>query len=73
MSRRLVVGGRIVMAAVVAGNVVGLVGNAAAAFCFQRTAYFHLAVSAAYAANNAAAKIDLKTLGRQQLQLALPI
>ena len=33
--RRWVVGGRVVMAAVVAGNVVGLGGNVAAAVCYQ--------------------------------------
>ena len=39
MSRRWVVGG-VVMAAVVAGNVVGLGGNVAAAVYFQRTAEY---------------------------------
>ena len=38
MSRRWVVGGRVVLAAVVAGNVVGLGGNVAAAVYFVRTA-----------------------------------
>ena len=44
--RRWVVGGRVVMAAVVAGNVVGLGGNVAAAVYFQRTAEYSSAASA---------------------------
>ena len=52
--RRWVVGGRVVMAAVVAGNVVGLGGNVAAAVYFQRTAEYASAASAAFAANNTA-------------------
>jgi len=52
ISRRWVVGGRVVLAAVVAGNVVGLGGNVAAAVYFERTAEFYSAASSAYAANN---------------------
>jgi hypothetical protein len=45
-------GRRIVMAAVVVGNSVGLVANAAAAVHVERAAEFTLAVSADLAANN---------------------
>ena len=40
MSRRLAVGGRVVMSAVVAGNVVGLGGNVATAMYYQRSAEY---------------------------------
>ena len=68
--RRWVVGGRVVMAAVVAGNVVGLGGNVAAAVYFQRTAEYSSAASAALAANNTADAINFSDLGNQQAQLA---
>jgi len=70
MSRRWVVGGRVVLAAVVAGNVVGLGGNVAAAVYFERTAVFFSAASAAYAANNTADAENFDNLGQQQGQLA---
>jgi hypothetical protein len=47
--RRWAVGGRIVMAAVVAGSVAGLAGNVAAAVYYERTAEFAFAASAAVA------------------------
>ena len=68
--RRWVVGGRVVMAAVVAGNVVGLGGNVAAAVYFQRTAESYSAASAALAANNTADANNFANLGSQQAQLA---
>jgi len=71
MSRRWVVGGRVVMAAVVAINVVGLGGNVAAAVNFERTAESFSAASAAYAANNTADADKLASLGNQKKQLAI--
>jgi len=70
ISRRWVVGGRVVLAAVVAGNVVGLGGNVAAAVYFERTAEFYSAASAAYAANNTADGDNFRNLGVQQEQHA---
>ena len=69
--RRWVVGGRVVMAAVVAGNVVGLGGNVAAAVYFQRTAESWSAASAAFAANNTADSSNFVNLGAQQQQIAI--
>jgi hypothetical protein len=69
--RRWVVGGRVVMAAVVAGNVVGLGGNVAAAVYFQRTAESFTAASAALAANNTADANNLVVLAFQLKQRAL--
>jgi hypothetical protein len=68
--RRWVVVGRVVMAAVVAGNVVGLGGNVAAAVYFQRTAEYFSAASAAFAANNTAGGNNFVNLASQQAQLA---
>jgi hypothetical protein len=70
MPRRWVIGGRVVMAAVVAGNVVGLGGNVAAAVYYQRTAEYYSAASAAFAANNTADGINQANLGQQQAPLA---
>ncbi len=52
MSRRLAVGGRVVMAAVVVGNVVGLCGNIAAAVYIKEAGDLYIASSAAFTANN---------------------
>jgi len=52
MSRRLAVVGRVVMAVVVVGNVVGLCGNVAAAVYSKESGDLFMATSAAYAANN---------------------
>ena len=54
VSRRWVVGGRVVMSAVVAGNVEGLGGNLATAVYYQRSAEYFSAASAAFAVNNTA-------------------
>jgi len=70
MSRRWVVGGRVVMAAVVAINVVGLGGSVAAGVKFERSAEFNSAASAAYAANNTADAHKLANLADEQEQLA---
>ena len=69
VSRRWVVGGRVVMAAVVAGNVVGLGGNVAAAVYFQRDAEHFSAASAAFAVNNTADGNKFFDLADQQEQL----
>jgi hypothetical protein len=52
LSRRLAVGGRVVMAAVVVGNVVGLCANVAAAVLSKQTGDFANAAAAAFAANS---------------------
>jgi len=70
MPRRWVVGGRVAMAGVVVGNVVGLGGNAAAAVYLEQSAGSFSAASAAYAANNTAAGNNFVTIGNQQNQLA---
>ncbi len=70
MSRRWVVGGRVVMAAVVAGNVVGLGGNVSAAVYFQRSAEYYSAASAAFTVNNTADGNTFVDLATQKAQLA---
>ena len=52
LSRRLAVGGRVVMAAVVVGNVAGLCGNVAAAVLTKQTGDLSNAAGAAFAANS---------------------
>jgi len=52
LSRRLAVGGRIVMAAVVVGNVVGLCGNVAAAVLTKQDGDLANAAATAFAANS---------------------
>ena len=52
LSRRLAVGGRVVMAAVVVGNVAGLCGNVAAAVLSKQTGDLFNAAAAAFAANS---------------------
>ncbi len=52
LSRRLAVGGRVVMAAVVVGNVVGLCGNVAAAVISKQDGDLFSAAAAAFAANS---------------------
>jgi hypothetical protein len=54
MSRRLAVGGRVVMAVVVVGNVVGLCGNIAAAVYYKEAGDFNTAAAAAFAAGSTA-------------------
>jgi len=70
MPRRWVVGGRVVMAGVVVGNVVGLVANVAAAVYFEQSAESYSAASAAYAVNSTADGLNFGALGSQQGQLA---
>ncbi len=71
MPKRWVVVGRVVMAAVVAGNVVGLGGNVAAAVYFQRSAESVSAATGAFAANNTAD--NFVNLAGQQAPLAASI
>ena len=52
LSRRLAIGGRVVMAAVVVGNVVGLCGNVAAAVFSKQGGDLANAAAAAFAANS---------------------
>ena len=52
LSRRLAVGGRVVMAAVVVGNVVGLCGNVAAAVLVKQVGDLYNAAGVAFAANS---------------------
>ena len=70
VSRRWVVGGRVVMSAVVAGNVVGLGGNVATAVYYQRSAEYFSAASAAFAVNNTADGNTFVDLANQKVQLA---
>ena len=71
MPRRWVIGGRIVMAGVVVGNVVGLGGNVAAAVYFEQSAGSYSAASAAYAANSTAAGNNFSNIVGQQSHIAL--
>jgi len=71
MPRRWVVWGRVVMAGVVVGNVVGLSGNVAAAVYVEQSAGSFSAASAAYAANNNAAGDKFGKLAVEQDLVAL--
>ena len=68
LSRRLVVGGRVVMAAVVRGNVVGLCGNVAAAVYFTESGDLYSAAAAAFLANNKDAVDNFYFQARQKNQ-----
>ncbi len=68
--RRWVVGGRVVMAGVVVGNVMGLCSNVASAVYYEQSAGSYSAASAAYAANNTAAGDNFVNIGSPQNQLA---
>jgi len=70
MSRRLAVGGRVVMAVVVVGNVVGVCANVAAAVFFKKAGDFYSAASAAYAANMTDAGNNMSTSAGNSLQVA---
>jgi len=70
VSRLWVIGGRVVMAAVVAGSVVGLGVNIVVAVYYERAAELFSAASAAYAANNTTDGDNFRSLGVQQDQLA---
>jgi hypothetical protein len=66
MRRLWVLAGRVVMAAVVLGNAVGLAANAAAAEFYQRAAQATSTSSAAYAANNTKDVDYFLSLGQQE-------
>ncbi len=68
--RRWVVGGWMVMAAVVVGNTVGLCGNVAAAVYNQEVADLFSAAAAAYAANNTNAYNNLNIQLGPKIQFA---
>jgi hypothetical protein len=65
---RLALAGRVVMAAVVLGNAVGLAANAAAAVHYQKAAQAMVAASAAYAAKNTNGYDDFFSLSQQEVQ-----
>ena len=66
LSRRLAVGGRVVMAAVVVGNVVGLCGFVAAAVLSKQTGDLDNAAAAAFAANSTQAAIAFNVQANQK-------
>jgi hypothetical protein len=70
-ARRWFVGGRVVMAAVVVGNMVGLGGSIAVAVYFKTAADLASAAAAAAASNSTVAVSNLTNLWDQQLQLAI--
>jgi hypothetical protein len=67
MRRRWVLAGRVVMAAVVLGNAVGLAANAAAAVYYQKAAQATSTSSVAYAANNIEDGDYFLSLGQQEV------
>jgi hypothetical protein len=69
LQTRWALAGRVVMAAVVLGNAVGLAANAAAAVHYQKAAQAMGAASAAYAANKTNAGDELYSLSQQEVQL----
>ncbi len=70
MRRRLAVGGRIVMAAVVVGNLTGVIGNLAAAVYSKEAGDLFMAASAAYADNATAIGNNFSNLAAQQSSVA---
>ena len=70
LSRRLAVGGRVVMAAVVVGNVVGLCGNVAAAVLSKQVGDLDNAAAAAFAANSTDAANALFAQANQKNSVA---
>jgi hypothetical protein len=67
MRGRWALAGRVVMAAVVLGNAVGLVANAAAAVYYQKAAEATSTASAALAANNTKDGVYFHSLGQKRL------
>jgi hypothetical protein len=68
MQKRWAAAGRVVMAAVVLGNAVGLAANAAAAVYYHKAAQAESAASAAYAANNTEDGKNFFILGQVEVQ-----
>ena len=71
LSKRWTIGGRILLAAVVAGNLVGLAGNVVAAVHFDRAAKAALAASALFAANSTIDSNEYFLFYRTEYRLAL--
>jgi hypothetical protein len=69
LQTRWAAAGRVVMAAVVLGNAVGLAANAAAAVHFQKAAHASGTASAYYAANNTKDGQSFMLLSTQEVQL----
>jgi hypothetical protein len=70
LSRRLAVGGRVVMAAVVLGNVVGLCGNVATAVLHKQAGDLNNAAAAAFAANSTEAANAIDVQAKQKNTVA---
>ncbi len=70
MLRRLVVGRRLVMAAVVACNVAGLCGNALAGVYFKESADLYSAAAIEYASNNSRVARSVRLQGRRKNEMA---
>jgi hypothetical protein len=70
MRRRWALAGRVVMAAVVLGNAVGLAANAAAAVHYHKAADIARETSSLYAANNTAAASNTSRDSQATVQLA---
>ena len=68
LQKRWAAAGRVVMAAVVLGNAVGLAANAAAAVYYQKAAEATSTASAALAANNTKDGVYFHSLGQQEVQ-----
>jgi hypothetical protein len=68
LQKRWALAGRVVMAAVVLGNCVGLAANAAAAVHYHRAAAAARAEAAYYTVNNTEAAEDMLFLGQQEVQ-----
>ncbi len=71
--KRWTAGGRIVMAAVVLGNAVGLAANIAAAVHAQRAAEAASTASALFAANSTQLALEHASSSRTEIQLAISI
>jgi hypothetical protein len=70
MSRRLAVWGRVVMAAVVVGNVVGLCANVAAAVYSQQSGDLYIAATASFTANNTDAGNNFNNEAYQKISVS---
>ena len=70
LQTRWAAAGRVVMAAVVLGNAVGLAANAAAAFYYQKASVAQAKASAYYAQNNTKDGLEFKSRTSQELSLA---
>jgi hypothetical protein len=73
MQKRWGLAGRVVMAAVVLGNAVGLVANAAAAVHYEKATEAMSTASVAYATKNTKDGEIFRTKGREQVDLARSI